>query len=366
MGGWTRLRIEGLNIDRQFDKMIKSGITAKDIKRRDKKCIEFCLPANQTKQGIDFFASECYNVLTIDNAPVCSFLHFCKTRFVFVLCFVSMIASLFLLGGRIWRVDISGDINPALVQKVLQDNGLWIGTRKDDVVLDVAENVLCNNLPDTKYAIVSLKGSTLFVETFKKELPQQIVGDDGKNLYATQDGVISRIVLVRGTAKVSVGDVVTKGQLLVEGVRTHADGATEQVRAVAQVFADVTYTGVAKFDGWVTTLVKTGKSRAVVDLSLFGFDTNKNKNIYKKQIEQSYTQTFFPLPVKITKTVVFQAVEQKQKVDFDEQKYKQIALDDALLKVDGVVSDVQYVINPVDGGMVVCANVKVQKQIDTY
>jgi len=41
---WTRLRIEGTNIDRQFDKMIKSGITAKDIKRQNKKCIEFCLP----------------------------------------------------------------------------------------------------------------------------------------------------------------------------------------------------------------------------------------------------------------------------------------------------------------------------------
>ena len=35
MGGWARLRVEGLNIDRQFDKMIKSGITAKDIKRKE-------------------------------------------------------------------------------------------------------------------------------------------------------------------------------------------------------------------------------------------------------------------------------------------------------------------------------------------
>ena len=70
MGGYVRYRVEGLNIDRQFDKMIKSGITAKDIKRRDKKCIEFSLPVAQAKQGIDFFASECYNILTINNAVI--------------------------------------------------------------------------------------------------------------------------------------------------------------------------------------------------------------------------------------------------------------------------------------------------------
>ena len=145
MCGYVRYRVEGLNIDRQFDKMIKSGITAKDIKRRDKKCIEFSLPLSQAKQGLDFFASECYNVLTINNAVLCTFLTFLKRRCVFALCLVVMITSLFALGGYIWRVDISGDVDQSIVQQVLDQNGLCIGAKKSGISLDEAENLICNN-----------------------------------------------------------------------------------------------------------------------------------------------------------------------------------------------------------------------------
>lgn len=367
MGGYVRYRVEGLNIDRQFDKMIKSGITAKDIKRRDKKCIEFSLPVAQAKQGIDFFASECYNILTINNAVVFTFLNFLKNRWLFALCMVAMATSLFLLGGYIWRVDISGDIDTHVVKQVLEQNGLSAGVKKKGILLDEAENLICNNLPQAKYAVVSIKGSTLFVEVFKKEKPQQIIDfNDCKSIYANCDGVVSRIVVVSGTPRVNVGDVVTKGQLLIENVRTFNDGTTQPVRAVGQVFADVVYDGYSHFDGYEKVLTKTGKSKRVFNLSLFGFCTNNNVDIFANQICDVNEQTFCTLPIKITNTTVYEVVEQKQKITFDRQKHEQLAYQHLLQQVLCDKKDVTYTIEQNQDKIIVTAQVVLQKQIDTY
>jgi len=364
---WTRLRIEGTNIDRQFDKMIKSGITAKDIKRQNKKCIEFCLPASQLKRGIDFFASECYNVLTIDNALVCTFVQFLKKRFIFALCFALMVASLFVLQGYIWKIDISGDIDEKVVQRVLDESGFVVGTSKSKISLDEAENLVCNKLPQAKYAIVSIKGSTLFVKVFKKQQPQDVVDfNDAKNLYACCDGTISRIVVVSGTPRVQVGDQVKKGQLLIEGVRVNNDQTTQPVRAVGQVFADVNCVGSAKFNQYKTVYTKTGKNKKVFSLSLFGFKINANVNLFKNQIKEENIKSFFPLPIKITTTTIYQTEEQKQKDVFDEKIYKDLALKNAVQQGALFFDSVVYELVPCDDGIMVYAKIKTEKQIDTY
>ena len=295
------------------------------------------------------------------------FLKFLKDRCVFALCLVVMITSLFVLGGYIWRVDISGDVDPTVVQQVLDQNGLCIGEKKSDISLDEAENLICNNLPQAKYAIVVVKGSTLFVSVFKKEQPQQIIDfNDCKSLYASCDGVVSRIVVVSGTPRVQVGDVVKKGQLLVENVRTFNDGSTQPVRAVGQVYADVVYKASSTFDGYQTIQIKTGKSKKVFNLSLFGFCTNNKVDVFKNQVEQSVTKTFCTLPIKITTTVVFETVEQKQKVPFEKEKYEQIACDNLLQKVLCDKKDVTFTIEQNDEKIVVTAQVTLQKKIDTY
>ena len=367
MGGWVRYRVQGLNIDRQFDKMIKSGITAKNIKRRDKKCIEFSLPVSQAKQGIDFFASECYNVLTIDNAVLCTFLNFLKTRFVFVLCIVALVTSLFVLEGYVWHIEVSGDVDKLTVVQTLEQNGLHVGVKKSDIVLDDAENAICNSLPQAKYAIVSIKGSTLFVRVLKKETPQQTIDfDDHKSIYASSDGVVSRMVVVSGTPRVRVGDVVKKGQLLIENVRTYNDGSIQPVRAVGQVFADVSYAGYSFFDGYEKIFAKTGKSKTVFNLTLFGFCTNNNTQIFKNQTVAEKSKMLFPLPIKITTTTVFEVTEQKQKVDFDENKHQQLAYENLLQTVLCDKKDVTYTTIQQDGMVRVIAQTVLQKQIDTY
>jgi len=365
MKKWTRLRIEGANIDRQFDKMIKAGIIAKDIKKTSRLTIEFSISHFQKNKALDFFDSECYNVLTIDNALVSSFLYFCKTRFVFVACILTFVLATCWLDDFIWRVEINSQIDKVAVEKVLKENGVWIGSGKL-IDLDKTENLLCNNLSDINYAIVSIKGCTLFVDVYKKTTPQQIEEKDEKNIYATKDGVISRIVVVRGTARVSVGDSVSKGQLLIEGVRTFNDQMSQPVRAIGEVYATVCTYGQTRVDRFETKLVKTGKSKKVFGLKLFGFEISPPDNIFDFSIEEQSQYTFFPLPVTVITKTVYEAEQQKTETYFDEQLCKQKALEKALKTVGAKYDDVQYKIEQDDKNIFVTAKVFAQQRIDTY
>ena len=207
----------------------------------------------------------------------------------------------------------------------------------------------------------------MFVSVYKKDEPQQIIDfGDCKSIFASCDGVVSRIVVVSGTPRVQVGDVVKKGQLLIENVRTFNDGSVEPVRAVGQVFADVSYHGSSVFDGYQTTLVKTGKSKKIFNLSLFGFCTNNKVDVFKNQTQKVLTKTFCTLPIKITTTVVFEVVEQKQKIEFEKEKYQQLACEDLLQKVLCDKKDVTYAIEQNGEKTVVTAQVVLQKKIDTY
>jgi len=250
-------------------------------------------------------------------------------------------------------------------------NGLWVGVSKNSIKLDEAENAICNSMPNVNYAIVAIKGCTVFVTVYPKETPTEIVDYTKPNsIYATQDGVISRILLISGTARVKVGDSVKKGQLLIEGVRTFPDGSTEPVCAVGEVFATVGIKGESRFDDFKTQLVKTQEFTKFHSLQLLNFDSAKKiGQIYDNQIVETAQSTLFPLPVKIVTTTVYRAEETKVKQNIDDcrETCRQEALSYALSKLDGKkYTDVNYSEIKTEGGILVVAEVFVEIRLDTY
>lgn len=371
MKSYVKIRAEGLNLDRQLDKMIKSGITVKDISRPYKKIIEFCVPYSQKNNALAFFPAECYNIIIIKTGGIAALRQFAARRAALVVCLLVFTASLFALSGFIWRVEIETDGDRAAVSKALEESGFFVGTHKSGVNLDEAENALCNKLPDIKYAIVSVKGCTLFVKTYAKEKPSDVVDLNKPNsIYAQSDGVVSRILVVSGTARVSVGDEVKKGQLLIEGVRTFPDQSTEPTCAVGEVYVIVGKKGRSRFEDYKTTLVKTGEYKRFFSLSLFNFSTAKDApKAYDEQIAETKTAKLFPLPVVITTITVYKATTVREKQDFEKHREacKQEALADALAQLGGTAyTDIVYSEIKCDGGVIVEAEVFAEVRADGY
>ena len=86
----------------------------------------------------------------------------------------------------------------------------------------------------------------------------------------------------------------------------------------------------------------------------------------KNQIEEENIKIFFPLPIKITTTTIYQTEEQKQKDVFDEKIYKDLALKNAVQQGTLFFDSVVYELVPCDDGIMVYAKIKTEKQIDTY
>ena len=86
MKSWIKLRIEGLNLDRQLGKMIKSGITAKNISRPDRKVLIVSVPANLKDNALAFFPVQCYNIQTIGTEGLTALADFAKCRVALILC----------------------------------------------------------------------------------------------------------------------------------------------------------------------------------------------------------------------------------------------------------------------------------------
>lgn len=370
MGFWIRLRVEGLNIDRQFGKMVKSGVVARDVRRVNNKMLEMTVPSCQRGNAVAFFPPECYNVSVIGEKGFAKAVAFAVKRPALIILTVIFAVCLYVLGGYVWRVDVDAGEYRQEVTDVLRQNGLWIGAKASSVNLDEAENLICNSVPGIKYAVVSLEGSTLTVRTYKKETAAPSVDlSQPKSIYASSGGVVTRMVVVSGTPRVSVGDTVEKGQLLIEGVRTFADGTTEPTCAVGEVYAEVSSRGEAVFEMYSVQKVKTDEHKKFCFVSFLGYDGERVPAVYDCQIAERQSVTLFPLPIKITVVDVYRAEEQKTKLSFDScrESLRQQALSAALLACGGKdASRVIYGEIKNDDGVIVTADIVSETRVDAY
>lgn len=368
MKSWVRLRVEGLNLDRQLDRAVKSGVFVREVTRPQRKVMEFCVLSKQKNNALAFFPHECYNTTVISLGGVGAVWSFVKKQPALILCFALLFCCLFWLDGFIWRVEIFSD-DGAAVEEALRQNNLWIGSPKSSFSPDGVENMLCNALPNVNYAIVKTEGCTLFVTTHKKdEAAQTIDLSKPRDVFASCDGVITRMTVVNGTARVAVGDAVKKGQVLIEGVRTFGDGSTEPVCAVGEVFAQVTAQGQHKFQSVSSRLVKTGKSTTIVSVKFLGFESKTNHGVYPRQIVETSTEKTFPLPIEIAIAKVFEAREVKETLDFADyrDKCRQIALEQALTALGSESRDVRYSEEKNGLDVLVTAYVTAERRVDTY
>ena len=151
-------------------------------------------------------------------------------------------------------------------------------------------------------------------------------------------------------------------------MRTFADGSVEPTRAVGEVYADVTATGSAVFDEYVTRFVKTGEYRVRRGVSFLGYDGTKTPALYEHQIAESQSVTLFPLPITITVTRIYRAESVTEKLNFDDfrDEIREKALAAALMACGAESGSVVYREIRNGGTVTVTAEVTARRAIGVY
>ncbi len=226
--GYVRIRIKGYGTTRFINICNKRGLHIRnmeqigeefelDISVRDFKRIqEFVRKTNVkvaivSKHGLPFlFWRLSYRKCFIIGAFLCFFW-------------------LYYMSNFIWAIKIEGNISITdnMILDYLEEQGIQMGTKLKTVNTESLEKSFRRDFSDITWVSIGQEGTALTIDI--KERDVAVYEEEtylASNLYAAHDGVVMSMVVRSGLAQVKIGDEVTQGQLLVDGVLpvTKTDG----------------------------------------------------------------------------------------------------------------------------------------------
>lgn len=163
---------------------------------------------------------------------------------------VAFIAIIVVLSQFVWSVSIIGNttVDNETILSAFENQGVCVGAKISSVDAKLSAQKVVAEIEELSWAAVNRKGSVVVIEVREKVIAPEIYDDKTPtNLIAGEDGVILSIDVLNGLEEVKPGSAVAKGDLLVNGIITHADGRETPVHADGYVKARVnrnrTFTG---------------------------------------------------------------------------------------------------------------------------
>lgn len=147
-----------------------------------------------------------------------------KKRKMFLTGFIACFAFWLWMSGFIWNVDISGNlyITDDVFYDFLYDNGIYAGMKKKKVDIEALEKAIRNEYDIVTWTSAKIDGTKLLIQVKENDLILNSTAETeeeekGYDILADRDGTVISIITRSGMPKVTEGDTVAKGDILVEG-----------------------------------------------------------------------------------------------------------------------------------------------------
>ena len=191
---------------------------------------------------------------------------------------------IFILTRFVWNIEITGTKNISVeeLRAVLKEEGIKEGILKNSIETEEVINTIRLKREDIAWIGIKIKGTNVIVEVVEaKEKPEVIHETKICNIVAKKSATISKIIVQNGTARVSVGDAVNAGDLLVEGVMEGQYTGTRQVNAEATIYGKISYEK-SKKESLIQEIEKsTGKEEKKIEINLNNFKIILPKGVSK-------------------------------------------------------------------------------------
>ncbi len=201
-------------------------------------------------------------VMTLEKKGLIFFLKRHKVRVGLLAGAVICICIIFVLSQFVWSVSLVGNIEleEDYLLSVFEEYGVKVGVTKSSIDnKDVAQKVV-GEISELSWAAINRKGTAVVIEVREKTpAPEKYDNSIPTNLISTENGLILSIDVLYGIEEIKPGSAVSKGDLLISGVITHADGREELVHA----------------DGYVKALVNRKKDFKGNEFFVYGLSTEK-------------------------------------------------------------------------------------------
>lgn len=269
MSDFVCVKITGLNLLRIVDKLVKKNVYISDIIAKQK-FIKFAISEKDLGILNDICKSERkFYTIVYKNG----FKQFLSQMPYFFGCFLAMILAISFIYSYslfVFSVDTSYSSNlPYNLEKVnnvLKENGIVSGMDKRKFKTSEISNLIMLSVDDVEGCKVQYNGNKLSIIIYpavKKYEPTT------ENIYSKYDGVIESAEAYSGNLKVKAGDIVKKGDILIE----NSNGAS------GKVLGKVYFTATKIYNEKQQKISYTGKTFKIKE-----FLVASKWNIYSKAV----------------------------------------------------------------------------------
>lgn len=239
--GYVKIKVWGFSPERFMNLCSNRGILLWDIVREGD-IYYMCVSLNGFYQLRPIVRKTGTRVAIMKRYGLPFFVPVILARKIFVIGLLLCVA--FWIGSSyfIWDIRLSGNyqITEDIFTTFLKENQVNVGMKKKDLDIESLEKEIRRAFPEITWTSAKLDGTMLKIEIKENDAPIITAVNEeegGKDLVAEYDGKVISMIVRRGVPKVSIGDTVEKGTVMVEGkVPVYNEDAT--VREYQYVASD--------------------------------------------------------------------------------------------------------------------------------
>lgn len=343
--GYVNIKIEGFYIERFINICKSKGILLWNMKREKSSILYANIGINDFKIIKNIARTSNCNIKLNKKMGLPFVFNKYKKRKVFFILLLLVLVILLISSNYIWNIEIIGDseINKSEIIEELKNKGLSIGIAKNKLDVKSVINDIRMEREDIAWMGIDIKGTNAIVEIVKTdEKPEIVKSDEYCNIISEKSGIITKINVSNGTAKVKIGDIVKKGDVLVEGKLEGKYTDPIYVHATADIEIKTWYSIRKNFEYKQVIEQRTGNSETKYSIKINNLQINLYKVLSKFENYDTINEnkklslfSNFYLPVEIIKqenyekeykTVQYSKEELKKKSinELEEELNKQI------------------------------------------
>lgn len=259
-----------------LNKCRKDKIPVWKLRSQAENKIYFCVPCsfydfvseNAALSGMDIGITGSFGLLP--------FIRKHSSRAALTAGILATIVFLSLMSLRVWSISVGGNdkVFESEILSVCEEMGLRPGVKKKDIDIQLFQRELLERMGDRLiWASLNIEGMSALIEV--REITRAEYDVIGKpcNIIADFDGVIKLMRVYSGTAEISAGSGVHKGDLLISGVIDYETGESSFTEARGKITA--LHLKEIKTDKKDQLAIrKYGETKTYYSLSLFGIEIN--------------------------------------------------------------------------------------------
>ncbi|MBE3556607.1 MAG: sporulation protein YqfD [Firmicutes bacterium] len=251
--GYVVLRLRTLRLQRLLQQCAQDGILVWDLQHSGHNEYTLSLSTEDFLRLRPLLQETHSQIHLVSKKGLPFLLRQWRRRWPLIAAVFAFVSTVILLSQFVWIIQISGNhtYTAAELRQLLQEAGVHPGIARWSLPQPEAlADELLQRAPGLAWAEVEQDGIRLHVHVAERAERREPSLSKPRNLVAIQDGVITKMVVIRGTPMVHVGDHVTTGQVLISGVIAGSGelgqpGMPVFVAAEGEVKATTWYTGRA-------------------------------------------------------------------------------------------------------------------------